>query len=163
MNLGRRRKSARRQAKQFFNVAVKLSRRREQAVLTGSWLRRETITDFALHHEHDSFKVFSVSEEAQQNFGSDEIGKIAHDLYSFGLMVHAWTGAARLGSEKRVEIDGENIALDYFDVRGQGKLHAQLGCENAIQFDGDEPSRSSSEQGSQCAAPSAYFEHRALR
>src|ERR1700722_1018074 len=163
MHFWRRGERTRRQGKHFLDMAIKLSSGGEQAVLAGSRLGCETIPDFTLHHEHDGCKVFSISEEAKQNVGGDEIRKIADDFYRFGLVIYSGTSAARFGSEKGVEINGENVAFDNFDVRSQRKFHAQLGRENAIQFDGNQPPCSSREQGSQGAASGSDFEHRALR
>ena len=74
-------------------------------------------------------------------------------------MVHPWARAAGLGSEECIEINGEDVAFDDLDVRGQRKLHAQLGGQDAIKFNRDQAARSSREQGSQGAASGADLEH----
>jgi hypothetical protein len=78
-------------------------------------------------------------------------------------MIDSWARAAGLGSEERVEIDGENVAFDDFDIWGQRKLHAELSCQNAIELDGDEPPGAAGKQGSQSAAAGSDFENCALR
>ena len=125
-------------------------------------MRGQAVGDFALHHEHDGVKVSAIGEQAQQDVGGDEVGKIADHAHLFRLVVDSRTRASGLGSEERVEIDGENVALDDLDVRSERKLHAQLGGQNAIEFDGDQPPGAPGEQGSQGAASGADFEHRAL-
>ncbi len=149
--------------KSFSTAGIELSRGGKHTILTGSGRRYKAVRNFTLHHEHDGLKVSSVGEQAQQDVGSDEIGKIANHPRGLRLMIHSRTRASGLGSEDRVEIDGQNIALDDLDIRDERKLHAQLGRQHAVEFDSDEASSTPGEQGSQGAASGPDFEHRALR
>src|ERR1700677_1081533 len=106
-------------------------------MLAAAGPRSQSVRDFFLHHEHDGLEISPVCEEPQQNVGSNEIRKVAYDLHLLRLMIHPRTRTAGLGSKERVEIDSEDVAFDDFDVRGQRKLHAQLGCEDAIEFNRD--------------------------
>ncbi len=84
-------------------------------------------------------------------------------LDPFRLMVEAGAGAAGFGAEEGVEIDGENVGLNYLDVGREGEVHAQLGGQNPVGFDGDEAARPAGQEGGQGAAAGPDFEHGALR
>ena len=75
----------------------------------------------------------------------------------------AGTAQAGFGSEQRIEIDGENIGLDDFDIGEHAEAQAKLCGQDAIEFDGDEAADALGQQGSENAASGADFEHGVLR
>ena len=71
--------------------------------------------------------------------------------------VHAW-----FGTQHRAEVDGQHVAFNDLHVRAGGKLHAQLRRQHAVEFDGNYPTGTVGEQGSQRATSGADLDHRFL-
>ena len=111
----------------------------------------------------DGLKVFRIVEQAQQNVGSDVVRKIADDLRRFGTEFDAGPAQAGLGSEQGIEIDGENVGLDDFDIGEHAEAQAKLCGQHAVEFHGDQAAGALGQQGSENAASGADFEHGVLR
>jgi hypothetical protein len=80
------------------------------------------------------------------------------------LELDARTAEAGLGTEQRIEIDGENVGLDDFDVRGHAEAQAKLRGQHAVEFDGDQAARALGQRREvRTPRPGADFEHRILR
>src|SRR5271168_4375477 len=140
MHLRRRGKRPRRQGEKFLDAGVELRGGRKQSIVAGAGLGRDAVRNLALYQDYDGLKIFRVVEQAQQNFGSDVVGKVADDLAWLGLELDAGTAQPRLGAEQGIEVDRENVSLDDFDTGEHAETQAKLRSEYAVKFNRDEPS-----------------------
>ncbi len=88
------------------------------------------------------------------------VGKVAdhaRDLARAARLGAGESGEAAL--DQGVEVEGENVSFDDFDVALLRVLHAQLSGKDAVEFDGDEFARAAREQLGQGAFARADLEH----
>src|SRR3989442_15590640 len=107
-------------------------------MLTSAWTRGEPVGHLTLDHQQDDVKIAPIFKQSQQNFRSNEVGKISDNADRLRFPFQPRTGASGLRSKQGMEIDRENVALDDFLVRRQREIHALLWGQVPIEFDGDQ-------------------------
>ena len=141
MHLGRGIECSRGKREELFHLGIELGRGREQAIVARAGFGGDTVGHFALHHEYDGLEMTAESEQPEQDVRGDEVRQIADYTCRLGNVFEAGTRGTRFGAEDCVEVDGQHVAFDDFDIDGSCELHAQLGCQHTIQLDCDEPAR----------------------
>ncbi len=163
MHFGRWRKCSGGQGEEFFDPGVELRGGREQSIIAAAGLSGDAIRDFALDENHDCFKVFGIVEQPQEDLRSDVVGKIADDLRRLGAEFDAGPAQAGLGSKQRIEINGENVAFDDFNIGEHAEAEAKLCGQHAVKLNRDQAASALGQERCENAASGTDFEHRVLR
>lgn len=133
-----------RQREDALDDRIHLRGGREQAELARAGGGDDSVGNLALHHDNSPRDRIAVPEKVHEDRRSDVVGEIAGDAEPF------------FGCAQGAEIDGEDIGLDDFD---SGELLPQARGEVAIELNGDEAARASSEKLSDGSGTRADFDH----